>query len=99
MDQCPPPAPLSQKSYWVMASPSASDTVNKVVAANGAVVAHHRCWRLSARDNGAVLAPVALTDTQALYWMPSLARSQIVSVPAPPRYVTCESCEAGTKLS
>ena len=30
--KCPPPAPVSQKSYWAIASPSGSVAVNKVDA-------------------------------------------------------------------
>ena len=33
MNQFPPPAPVSQKSYWVMLSPSVSVAVNRLEAA------------------------------------------------------------------
>ena len=33
MNQCPPPAPLSQKSYWTGGSVSASFAVNRLEAA------------------------------------------------------------------
>ena len=58
----------------VMVSPSWSYTVNSVEAATELL------WlttmlALVGSTTGAVSAPVALIDTQAPYWMPSLARS------------------------
>ena len=64
-----------------MLSVSGSPAVNRVEAATGMK------WftvtlGLGAVTTGAVL--VALMDVQAPNWTPSLARTHIVSVPAPP---------------
>jgi hypothetical protein len=80
MTQWAPPIPVSQKSYWTMGSPSASVAVNRVVAAT--------VWSWLMFD--ALWVELATgantTDTagdQAPKWMPSVARSQMVSGPVP----------------
>src|SRR5690242_6999102 len=80
----PPPAPVFQKSYVVMGSPSGSLAVNRLDTA--------KLWLWLADIaalTGATTGPVsrgAVTVkalVQPLHWVPSLTRTHSVSVPAP----------------
>src|SRR5204863_394814 len=83
--KCPPPPPVSQKSYWVIASPSGSLAVNSDEAA--------KIWpRLATMfalvgvTTGGVSIFCALTvklGDHALHCVPSLARTHKVSMPLP----------------
>src|SRR4029077_5917181 len=85
-----PPAspPVFQKSYCIIGSPSGSLAMNRVEAAKD-VTKLTKLWIGVTTGPGSV----ALMALHAPNWMPSLARTHIVSVPAPARYVTCESWE------
>src|SRR5215469_17755142 len=83
--KCPPPPPVSQKSYCVIASPSGSLAVNSEDAAK-------LCpdltvtLALAGVTTGGVSGACAVTvkaEDHALHCEPSLARTHNVSVPLP----------------
>src|SRR6266851_5027561 len=85
--KCPPPPPVSQKSYWVIASPSASLAVNNAEAAKTCPLLAARLALVGITIGGVSVADVVTVtvklDDQGLHWVPSLARTQRVSVPEP----------------
>ena len=94
--KCPPPAPVSQKSYCSIASPNGSLVVNRAEAA--------KVWPAVVRmlvtefttgpvSTGAVT--VTLWD-HGLHSLPSLTRTHSVSAPEPLWYVICANCAAET---
>src|SRR5438067_10173643 len=83
--KCPPPPPVSQKSYWAIASPSGSLAVNSEEAAKtcpGLAV----MFELLTVTTGGVSTLCAVTvklGDHALHCVPSLARTHRVSTPLP----------------
>src|SRR5437660_829730 len=83
--KCPPPPPVSQKSYWVIASPSGSLAVNSEEAAKicpGVAVIFGLVMVTTGGESILSALTVKLGD-QALHCVPSLARTHKVSVPLP----------------
>src|SRR5437868_6568757 len=83
--KCPPPPPVSQRSYWAIASPSGSLAVNNDDAAKtcpGLAV----MFELLTVTTGGVSIFCAVTvkfGDHALHCVPSLARTRNESMPLP----------------
>src|SRR5207302_638310 len=96
--KCPPPPPVSQRSYWVIGSPSGSLAVNKDNAAKtcpGLAV----MFELLSVTTGGISTLCAVTmklGDHALHCLPSLTRTHRVSTFPTRRSSDLASCEAVT---
>src|SRR5947209_12022060 len=83
--KCPPPPPVSQKSYCVIASPSGSLALNSDEAAKICPGLAVLCELLTVTTGGVsiLLALTVKLGDHALHCVPSLARTHRMSVPLP----------------
>src|SRR5512133_1525990 len=82
----PPPPPVSQKSYWVIASPSGSLAVNNdeaVKISPGVAVMVALVGVTTGGVSTCCCASTVKLGDHALHCVPSLARTHNVSMPVP----------------